>query len=102
MTESEAEWAAGLDAGEIVDTRNWELMPSIGGSRRDIQDLPHLKVLGDTPEGILGKIAVERAFGKFLAGEQVEIPVVELEKVSTASTISTVIARDQVECRGLR
>lgn len=67
----------------MVDTRNWELMPSIGGNRQHIQDMGHLKLKEDTPEVLLIKISLERAFDRFLAGEEgeleLELPKTELE-----------------------
>lgn len=65
-----------------MDTRNWELMPSTGGNRPKIQDLSHLRLNEDTPEGLLVKIALERAFAQFLAGEEGESKL-ELETLGS-------------------
>jgi hypothetical protein len=85
ITENETEWATKLSAGTIVDTRNWELMPSIGGNRQNLQDQSHLKLIDDSPEGIMMKIEVERALDMFMNGGEVKLPAagnIQLEKVS--------------------
>lgn len=86
------EWAKRLD-GEMVDTRNWELMPSIGGSRRLILDLDHLKLAEDTPGGLLVKIKTENAFAQYLVGGEVELPN-EQELVSLPHPRSSNISFD--------
>lgn len=66
----------------MEDTRNWELMPSIGGNRPNIQDLPQLKLAEESPECILHKIAIERAVGQFQNGEMVTLPDTTMDQVS--------------------
>ena len=89
MPESESEWAAGLDPKEMVNTRNWELMPCIGGKRENIQDLSHLMLVEERPEGVVTKIRVESAVRQFLNGEEVELPDTELGQVSRDSVTLT-------------
>lgn len=89
VPESEAEWAAGLDPKEMVDTRNWELMPCIGGKRENIQDLRHLMLAEARPEGVVLKIRVGRAVRQFLNGEEVKLPSTGLDQVSRDSVTLT-------------
>lgn len=66
----------------MVDSRNWELMPSIGGKRTRVQDMEHLRLREETHEGIVFKLAVERAVQSYLAGSEFEVPDIDTGKVS--------------------
>jgi hypothetical protein len=51
-----------LKSGEMVDSRNWELMPSIGGLRVAVNDLTSLVEGG--PEGLERQAAVLRSLAE--------------------------------------
>lgn len=86
INEEEAARLAKLDAVDLVDTRDWELMPSIGGNRPALQGLDHLKISDDSAHSMLSKIRMERAYRHFSRGEDVHPAEINLEKVSAPST----------------
>lgn len=70
-----------IDKGPLVDNRNWELMPDIGGLRRPIRELT---LLGDeeTEAGVKAKAAILLAVTRFARGEEVVLPSIAEETVS--------------------
>lgn len=92
VDEEEATRLSKLTPEDLVDTRDWELMPSIGGHRPDLKDLDHLKLPEDKPEALLAKIMMERAYRQVSKGKEVDLSRVELEKVRRPARIAGKVA----------